>query len=429
MERHPHRDKGLSGMMQVMMCKLKHWRGVWDNIRPDAAPVLGFCSLILCTVMGCAHTPQRFSPQSLGRIDGAIERARVEKRFPGASLWIEREGVHAAHHRGKRTDQVDATAINANTIFDVASLTKVIVTATAVQLLIDEGKLTMEQRLAEVLPACKGGGREAITLAHMLTHTSGLPSGIAAMPVWSGNEEALRRACALAPTDAPGTAFRYSDVNFILLGAIVERASGESLDTFAARRIFAPLGMTRSGYRPLARFAANEIAPTQRIPAGSSATLHIDLAPGTVLAGVVHDPTARFMGGVAGHAGLFSTAEDLARFARMLLAGGVVDGRRFLSRAAIERLTTVQTPMEVKEKRSAGWDVDSPYSRPRGTLFSAASFGHTGFTGCAMWMDPVSNAFYVLLTNRVYPDDKSVILPLYSEIGTLAAEALGVAAR
>ena len=416
-------------MMQVMMCKLKHWRGIWGAMSSNAAPVLGFAVLIVCCAMGCAHTPQRFSSQSLGRIEGAIERAMVEKRFPGASVWIERDGVHAAHHRGKRTDQADATGIDANTIFDVASLTKVIVTATAVQLLIDDGKLSMQQRLAEVLPACSGDGREAITLAHMLTHTSGLPSGIAAKPAWSGKEEALRRACALSPTDAPGTAFRYSDVNFILLGAIVERASGESLDTFAARRIFAPLGMTRSGYRPLTRFAANEIAPTQRIAANAGTTLHIDLAPGTELAGVVHDPTARFMGGVAGHAGLFSTAEDLARFARMLLAGGMVDGQRFLSRAAIERLTTVQSPSSVKEKRSAGWDVDSSYSRPRGALFSNASFGHTGFTGCAIWIDPASNAFYVLLTNRVYPDDKSVILPLYSEIGTLAAQALGIAAR
>ncbi|MBL8512770.1 MAG: beta-lactamase family protein [Betaproteobacteria bacterium] len=377
--------------------------------------------------MGCAHAPQRFSPQSLGHIESAIERAMVEKRFPGASLWIERDGVHAAHHRGKRTDQADASAIDANTIFDVASLTKVIVTATAVQLVIDEGKLTMETRLVDVLPACAGGGRNAITLAHMLTHTSGLPAGIAAKPAWSGKEEALRRACMLIPTDPPGTAFRYSDVNFILLGAIVERVSGESLDTFAQRRIFAPLGMTRSGYLPLARFSANEIAPTQRIPANANATLHIDLAPGMELAGVVHDPTARFMGGVAGHAGLFSTAADLARFARMLLSGGNMDGRRFLSRAAIERLTTVQSPPAVKEKRSAGWDVDSSYSRPRGALFSNASFGHTGFTGCAMWIEPASNAFYVLLTNRVYPDDKSVILPMYSEIGTLAAEALGLA--
>ena len=353
----------------------------------------------------------------------------AEIRFPGASLWIERDGVHAAHHRGKRTDQVDAAAIDANTIFDVASLTKVIVTATAVQLLIDEGKLAMDERLAELLPACAGGRRDAITLAHMLTHSSGLPAGIAAKPAWSGKEEALRRACALSPADAPGTAFRYSDVNFILLGAIVERVSGESLDTFAHRRIFAPLGMTKSGYRPLTRFTAIEIAPTQRIPADANATLHIDLAPGTELAGVVHDPTARFMGGVAGHAGLFSTAEDLARFARMLLADGVVDGRRFLSRAAVERLTTVQSPPSVKEKRSAGWDIDSPYSRPRGTQFSTASLGHTGFTGCAIWIDPASNAFYVLLTNRVYPDDKSVILPLYSEMGTLAAQALGIAAR
>lgn len=425
----PHRNNTLSAMMKVMGRKLKDWRAVRGIFLPKVAPVLGLAVVLLGLLPGCALMPGAERKIDLVQLQGLVERSVAEHKFPGASLWVERENQHSQLQYGARTYQSDARAIDARTIFDVASLTKVVVTATAVQLLIDDRRLRMEQRLGEVLPGCSGEGREAITLAHLLTHTSGLPAGISAMPPWSGKDEALRRACALTPVTSPGTAFRYSDVNFILLGAIVERASGESLDVFAAHRIFAPLGMLRSGYRPLTRFDANDIAPTQRIPLNANASLHIDLAPGAELAGVVHDPTARFMGGVAGHAGLFSTAEDLARFVRMLLSDGMAGGRPFLSRAAVERLTTAQSPITVKEKRSAGWDVDSPFSRPRGTLFSPASFGHTGFTGCAMWIDPASNAFYVLLTNRVYPDDKSVILPLYSEIGTLAAEALGVAQR
>jgi CubicO group peptidase (beta-lactamase class C family) len=300
-------------------------------------------------------------------------------------------------------------------------------------LLIDEGRLAMQQRLADVLPQCAGGHdgsiRATITLAHLLTHTSGLPSGIPSQPAWTGAPEGVRRACESMPTDTPGTAFRYSDVNFILLGAIVEHASGESLDAFAARRIFAPLGMTRTGYLPLRHFAPKDIAPTLRATEATRAAAHRDLAPGAKLQGIVHDPTARFMGGVAGHAGLFSTTEDLARFARMLLDGGRVNGKRFLSEAAIARLTSIQSPPVVKEKRSAGWDIDSAYSRPRGELFSPASFGHTGFTGCILWIDPATKSLYVLLSNRVFPDEKSVIVPMYAEIGTLAARAVGVGAE
>ncbi len=413
--------------------KLQHWRGFQRILCPNALRDAGFGILMLCALGGCAlapptppSTPQPIETDALQR---ALDRAVAERRTPGASLWVERAGASVALHSGRRTYAPDAAPVAAATLFDIASLTKVVVTATAVQLLIDEEALSMDRRLVDVLPECAGGGRDAITLTHLLTHTSGLPAGIPARPAWTGKDEALRRACAHTPGEAPGTAFRYSDVNFILLGAVVERIAGEPLDTFAARRIFAPLGMMRTGYRPLQRFSPGDIAPTQRIAATDNPTLHIDLAPGAELVGVVHDPTARFMGGVAGHAGLFSTAEDLARFVRMLLAGGEVDGRRFLSRAAIERLRTAQSPPAIKERRSAGWDVDSPFSRPRGLLFSPASFGHTGFTGCAIWVDPPASAFYILLTNRVYPDEGSVILPLYAEFGTLAARAMGVGQR
>ncbi|MBL8520611.1 MAG: beta-lactamase family protein [Betaproteobacteria bacterium] len=394
----------------------------------NAASLLGFALCALVVLGGCAVAPPAWREHGAA-IERTLDQAIAEKKFPGASFWLERAGNRQAWHRGARTYEAGAAVTDAQTIFDVASLTKVVVTATAVQMLIDEGRLGMDQRLIDHLPGCAGAGRDAITLTHLLTHTSGLPAGVPKRPAWSGRAAGLERACAQVPTHAPGTAFRYSDVNFILLGAIVERASGETLDAFAARRIFQPLRMTRTGYRPLERFPAGEIAPTLRVLDAGVDSPHADLGPGAELTGVVHDPTARFMGGVAGHAGLFSTAEDLARFARMLIDGGVTGGKRLLSKDAVARLTASQSPAGIKERRTAGWDLDSPYARPRGALFSPGSFGHTGFTGCVLWIDPAAHSFYVLLSNRVYPDEKSVIVPLYAEFGTLAARAAGVAAR
>ncbi|HEY0955241.1 MAG TPA: serine hydrolase, partial [Roseateles sp.] len=232
---------------------------------------------------------------------------------------------------------------------------------------------------------------------------------------WAGAADAQRIACGLPVTAAPGTLFRYSDVNFILLGRIVEQVSGQTLDRFADEAVFQPLGMTDSGYLPLRRLDAGRIAPTER------------LKDGKLLRGEVHDPTARKMGGVAGHAGLFTTTADLARFARMLLSGGMAeDGRRLLSMQSVALLTTAQSPAAIAERRSLGWDIASPYARPRGSLYPPTSFGHTGFTGCAFWLDPASRSFYVLLSNRVHPAPGTNVLPLYGELGTLAARAAGV---
>lgn len=185
----------------------------------------------------------------------------------------------------------------------------------------------------------------------------------------------------------------------------------------AEQALFAPLGMRDSGFLPLRRLSTARIAPTERQP------------DGRVLRGEVHDPTARRMGGVAGHAGLFTTSADLARFARMLLSGGVAeDGRRLLSPQSVTLLTTPQTPATLAERRGMGWDIASPFSRPRGSLYGPTSFGHTGFTGCAFWLDPASRSFFVLLSNRVHPAGGTNVLPLYGELGTLAAQAAGVGA-
>ena len=365
---------------------------------------------------GCAMAP--LAPSRLADIDAAIRRAVDGGRLPGAVFLLDRDGaVHSAAH-GRLSSEAGAAAVRADTIFDAASLTKVLATAPAVLLLVEDGKVALDAPLRRYFPDCEAGGLGALTVRQLLTHTSGLPAGLPATPPWQGEDAAYALACSRALTHAPGTAFRYSDVNFVLLGRLVKQVSGKGLDQFARERLFVPLGMADTGFVPLdwagpARSA--RIAPTR--PQAESA------------AGIVHDPTARRMGGVSGSAGVFTTAADVARFARMLLAGGMHEGRRVLGADSVRLMSTVQSPPGVAETRAMGMDIASPFARPRGALFPVGSFGHTGFTGCILWIDPGSRTFYVFLSNRVYPDQTSDILDLYGELGTLAARAASVGGR
>ena len=385
---------------------------------------------------GCAQLPgQGSAMRAEARLDGTrlaeIDRAILDSiaahKLPGAVFHLERDGAVYEKAYGRHTYEEGASPVTPDTVFDAASLSKVLSTAPSVLLLAEEGKLDLEAPLVRYLPECANGGKEAITVRQLLTHSSGLPAGLPARPAWEGREASLALACTQAPTHAPGSLFRYSDINYVLLGHLVERVAGMPLERFAQQRIFTPLGMADTGYLPLARTPAARIAPTQRGPDAVDASLHADLAPGQMLAGVVHDPTVRRMGGVGGSAGVFSTARDVARFGRMLVGGGELDGVRVLSRESVRLLTTVQSPPGLA-LRGMGMDIDSPYAqRPRGTVFPVGSYGHTGFTGCILWVDPHSRTFYVLLSNRVYSDDKSNVLALYTQLGTLSAQAAGVA--
>ncbi|WP_457351612.1 serine hydrolase domain-containing protein [Roseateles sp. P5_D6] len=381
-------------------------------------PALTIAGLLAAALLvSCAHRPS-LAPQPLAEADAAVERFIAQGQLPGAAVWIERVG-HGSHHRayGQRAVEPAPEPLDEATVFDAASLTKPVVTATLVQLLRERGQLDLEAPLQRYLPGCGGADKAGITLRLLLTHSSGLPSGLPRNGAgdWAGKDDALRIACDLPLAAAPGTQFRYSDVNYILLGLIVERTSGVALERLAEQALFQPLGMKDSGYLPLRRMDASRVAPTEKLPDGQ------------VLRGEVHDPTARKMGGVAGHAGLFTTTADLARFARMLLAGGVgEDGRRLLSEQSVALLTTPQSSPDLAEQRGMGWDIASPYARPRGSLYPPTSFGHTGFTGCAFWLDPTSRSFFVLLSNRVHPTAGTNVLPLYGELGTLAARAAGL---
>jgi CubicO group peptidase (beta-lactamase class C family) len=396
------------------------------------------CVAILTT--GCVHgrldapaVPQgRLDAARFPQIDAAVLDAVAAHKLPGAVVHVEHDGAVYERAFGKLSYEADAPSVDTHTLFDAASLSKVLATAPSILMLAEQGKIDLDAKLAAYFPECASGGKDAITIRHLLTHSSGLPSGLPPKPAWHGDAAAHALACSQVVTHPPGTFFRYSDINYILLGQLVQKVSGMPLDAFARTRIYEPLKMMDTGYLPLRRLGSGGaalIAPTQKGQAGEGSA-HGDLAPGQLLQGVVHDPTARRMDGVAGSAGVFTTAHDVARYARMLLQGGALDGVRVLNPESVRLMTTAQSPAGIAALRGLGMDIASPYAvRPRGTVFPVGSYGHTGFTGCVLWIDPGSRAFYVLLSNRVYPDDKSNVLELYTKLGTLAAEAAGAPAR
>ena len=348
-----------------------------------------------------------FNRAKLADIDSAITAAIAESKLPGGVLWLEHKGEHYTKAYGHRAVVPKREKMTTDTIFDAASLTKVVACAPAVMLLIERGKIKLDDPAQKYIPEFVGDGKETITIRQLLNHTSGLRPDVDTQPPWEGYNTGIQRACAEKLQAEPGTIFRYSDINFFVLGDIVKRVAGVPLNEFVAREIFAPLKMNDTSYLP-PKPKLSRVAPTTT----------------NLLRGVVHDPTARYMGGVAGHAGLFTTAADLARFARMMLNQGELEGARIFKPETIEQMTNVQTPEGMETRRGFGWDIDTGYSRPRGKLFPIGSYGHTGFTGNAMWIDPFSKTFWILLSNRVHPDGKGNVLPLQLSIATFAAMAV-----
>ncbi len=350
-----------------------------------------------------------FDPAKLARMDEEINRAITQHQLPGGVLWLESKG-HIYHKAfGFRALVPKNEPMTEDTIFDVASLTKVLATTPALLVLYERGKISLDTPVARYLPQFNRPGNEAITLRQLLTHTSGLGRTVRGFPDWSDKRTALDLLSTQPLANAPGTVFLYSDLNFVILGQVVQRVAGVPLNDFATREIFAPLKMRDTAYLPPAD-KIGRIAPTERIGA-------------TCLHGTVHDPKARLMGGVAGHAGVFTTAADMARFVRMILQGGELDGTRLFKPETIQLMTRNQLPPSIQAQRGLGWDIDSDYSRPRGQLFPIGSYGHTGFTGVCLWVDPASATFWIFLSNRVHPNQSGNISALQRTLGTLAAEA------
>jgi uncharacterized protein YbbC (DUF1343 family)/CubicO group peptidase (beta-lactamase class C family) len=348
--------------------------------------------------------------EKLEEIDRTISHAIVNQECPGGVLWLEHQGMSYHKAFGQRALVPSPEAMTEDTIFDLASLTKVIACMPAVMLLLERGQLGLDDPVHQYIPEFVGNGKEAITIKHLLLHLSGLPGDIETRSDWRGEQAAITKACAEIPLSAPGTNFRYSDINFFLLGEIVQRVSHQPLNDFLQHEVFRPLGMVDTGYLP-SESKLPRIAPTE-------------VVGGKPFRGVVHDPTARHMGGVAGHAGLFSTASDLARYARMLLNLGELDGVRIFKPETVQLMTSVQTPPGQKARRGLGWDIDTGYSGPRGRLFPIGSYGHTGWTGTSIWIDPFSKTFVIFLSNRNHPTEAGNVGHLRRTLGTLAAEAV-----
>jgi len=348
--------------------------------------------------------------------DAEIERAIAAGQLPGAVLLIGHDG-HVVYRKayGSRAIVPSREPMTADTIFDLASLTKVVATTPCLMKLLEEGRIRLDDPVTNYLPEFQGG-HSSITLRNLMTHFSGLRPDLDLTPAWTGYEAGIARAMADKPAGPPDVQFAYSDINFILLGEIVRRLSGEPLPVYSNRVVFDPLGMHDTMFQPPPSLRAR-IAPTE-----------IDPVTGQPLRGVVHDPTARDMGGVAGHAGLFSTVDDLARFCQMMLDRGAFQGRQLFAPLTIEKFTTPQSPPDQPILRGLGWDIDSPLSGNRGDLFPVGSYGHTGFTGTSIWIDPFSRTYVILLANSIHPHRGRAITSLRGRIATIVAAAYGIAA-
>ncbi len=347
-------------------------------------------------------------------LDAAIDQAVSSGLIPGAVLVVGRDGkiLHRKAY-GQRALVPEREPMTIDTMFDAASLTKVIATTPSLMKLFEEGRLRIGDPVTAYLPEFQGG-KSDITIRDLMTHFSGLRPDLDLEPAWSGYETGIRRALIDKPAGPPGVQFVYSDINFILLAEIVHRLSGKMVDEYAREKIFQPLGMSDSMFRPPASLRAR-IAPTE-----------IDKATGVPLRGVVHDPTSRYMGGVAGHAGLFTTATDLSHYAEMMLGLGERAGVRIFSPLTVRKFTSPETPPDQPILRGLGWDIDSSYSANRGELYPIGSYGHTGFTGTSIWIDPSTKSYVILLTNVVHPNGVKGLASLRSRIATTVAAAMGL---
>jgi|GEM_PF-234583 len=362
----------------------------------------------------------------LPELDTAIKNAVADGTIVGAALWVEREGESYHKAFGNRTLKPAVEAMTEDTLFDVASVTKVIATASAAMLCVERGLMKLDDPVTKHLLEFTGEGREKITIKHLLLHSSGLQVNLnGTKPPFSHTPaEAYAQACREKPLFEPGTAFSYSSVGTMVLGMVIERVSRRTLDEFCTTEIFKPLKMNDTVFRPSGE-RLKRVAPSS--------------APQR---GLVDDTVAREMGGVSGHASVFTTTSDLARFARMMLNGGELDGVRVFKPETIKLMTSVQSPPELRSpdaknlpvQRGLGWDIDTPYRTPphdyslaRGSLFPIGSYGHTGWTGQMMWIDPFSKTFVIFLCNRYGTDGKDTrpaVYRLHHRISTLAAEAV-----
>jgi uncharacterized protein YbbC (DUF1343 family)/CubicO group peptidase (beta-lactamase class C family) len=358
----------------------------------------------------CAALAQQF--HGAAELDALLDKAVRQDTLPGAVVLAGHNGrIIYRKAYGSRALLPASEPMTVDTHFDIASLTKIVATTSAMMKLVETGLVRVDDPVTAYLPEFQNGA-SPITVRDLMTHFSGLRPDLDLEPAWSGYETGIRKALSDKPAGPPESKFVYSDINFILLGEIVHRVSGMPENEYVKQILFDPLGMNDTGYLPSPALKPR-IAPTEMQPDGS------------ILRGVVHDPTARYMGGVAGHAGVFSTADDLAKFCQMILdQGKTPSGKALFSPAILAKFTSAATPPNQPVLRGLGWDIQSPYSGVRGDLFPVGSFGHTGFTGTSIWIDPSSRTYVILLANSVHPHQRKAITPLRGKVATIVAAAV-----
>lgn len=426
----PGIDLGLQSQTSTqtsMQHKMTGWRGI---IQPGSLRITSVvCLAMFVLALGDTSLLQAqqdtpylstAKPHELGmsasRLDAIaplIEKAIEDGQTPGAVIMIGRQGKIAYQRSfGHRQVEPEPLPMTIDTVFDLASLTKPIATATSVMVLLERGQVRLRDPAADYLPGFEQNGKNKITLTQLLTHQGGLIPDNPISDYADGRDEAVQRLLALETVSEPGTKFSYTDVGFIALGEMVDAITGRSVAQFSHDEIFAPLGMKDTGYVPDESIRRRCAATEQR--------------NGEWMVGEVHDPRAYAMDGVAGHAGLFSTAPDLAIYAQMMLNGGSYRDARVLSPKTIERMT--QSYDVSRGTRGLGWDKLSPYSSNRGELMSESAFGHGGFTGTAIWIDPDNELFVIFLSTRLHPDGRGSINSLAGRIGTIAVGAIDATA-
>lgn len=350
-----------------------------------------------------------FDTARLGLIDELVNEGLSQSKMPGAVVVVGRRGGVAFRKAyGFRQTMPQQVPMTSDTVFDLASLTKPIATATSVMALIQQGKIDVNAAVATYLPDFAANGKDKITVRHLLTHVGGLIADNSIKDYSGTPDQSIANIMALKPDAEPGQEFTYSDVGFIVLGEIVKKVSGKNVHEFSQEAIYTPLGMSETGYLPADALKARAAVTEQR--------------EDRWMQGEVHDPRAYALGGIAGHAGLFSTADDLSKYAVMMLNGGRLGDTEILNPATFQLMTTaVDVP---RGRRALGWDAKTGYSSNRGDLMSSQAFGHGGFTGTGIWIDPATDLFVLFLSNRVHPDGKGLVNPLIGRIGTVAGAAL-----
>ena len=388
----------------------------------------------------------------LNQIDALVEADIAAKKLPGAVVIVGHKGkIVFRKAYGNRSLVPTVEKMTVDTIFDVASLTKPIATATSIMILVEQGKLRLSDTVGMYITDIDDPQAKRVTIQQLLTHTSGYRPDFDLGEKWTGREGMLAALKKEKLRAAPGTKFVYSDIGFIVLGEIITRLTsyGDNLgwhtmtvSDFGSRnffdqlgkntyfRQFEPIGPEKQTVESFVHYenALPRTAPTENVRGQNSylgSQFHGDSKTGDrILRGQVHDPTSFRMGGVAGHAGLFSTADDLARYCQMMLNGGTLNGKRLLSAHTISRMTAPYVVSESGDARGLGWDINTSFSGNRGELFPLGSFGHTGFTGTGVWIDRVSQTFVVFLSNRVHPDGKGDVGPLRAKVATVVASAV-----